>query len=118
MKCRECGNGIGATGIGLNHEIFCSIRCRDKYKARLGLSESDIAKGRGNSVREPLVLNWVDRLVVEQKELEDKLQKLSDYINTAPYHKLKYVDKALLTLQRDYMADYLGVLKVRIGRSK
>jgi hypothetical protein len=56
------------------------------------------------------------RVVEEQKELQEKLVKLDDFMGSHTFTGLEAEDQKLLILQRDYMANYNEVLCARIER--
>lgn len=58
---------------------------------------------------------FLDRLKEEQRELDEKLIKLNDYIeNNSHFESLTDKNKILLKEQRVYMKKYNVVLKDRI----
>lgn len=59
-------------------------------------------------------MDYVARLCVERNELEARLVKLETFIKGETFGKLDERNRDLLTLQREYMAQYLGVLNERI----
>lgn len=58
---------------------------------------------------------FLERLVQEQKELNEKLTKLRDFIGTENFLKLKEADQLLLKMQYKYMDQYNDILCIRIG---
>lgn len=56
------------------------------------------------------------RVVAEQKELQEKLVKLDAFMEGQKFPDLEAVDRKLLILQREYMANYNEVLCARIER--
>lgn len=58
---------------------------------------------------------FLERLVLEQSELQEKLDKLTDYIkNNKHFETLSEENKTLLKEQRTHMHQYNLVLKDRI----
>lgn len=58
-----------------------------------------------------------ERVVVEKKELDDKLDKLGIFIDCNPtFCVLLSEDKNLLRMQRSVMKDYSKILGQRIAR--
>lgn len=57
-----------------------------------------------------------DRLVIEQKELADKLQKLCVFTDSPKFEETVKDEhqRDLLLQQRNYMGDYLNILNQRI----
>jgi hypothetical protein len=56
------------------------------------------------------------RVIEEQKELQEKLIKLDGFMGSHAFTVLETEDQKLLILQREYMANYNEVLCARIGR--
>jgi hypothetical protein len=62
---------------------------------------------------------FLDRLLAEQMELNDRLVKLGDFINDNPtFHALPEKQKSLLVQQRRLMAAYSDILLERISLIK
>ena len=59
--------------------------------------------------------SYVERMIVEKVELQDKVQKLLDFINTPIYQELDETIKGLLAIQGRAMQTYLEVLQLRIN---
>jgi hypothetical protein len=59
-----------------------------------------------------------ERVVAEERELSEKLNKLGDFIHSAVFLTLLPVDQSLLQQQEDHMRAYAGVLRQRIARFK
>lgn len=57
-----------------------------------------------------------ERVVTEQKELEDKITKLTTFSTTDFFRELSPIDQNLLSIQLDSMRAYNNVLKMRISR--
>lgn len=57
----------------------------------------------------------IERMIVEKVELQDKIQKLLDFINTPIYQELDETIKGLLAIQGRAMQTYLEVLQLRIN---
>lgn len=56
-----------------------------------------------------------DRVIVEQKELTNKLDKLKEFISSNPiFKKLTYDEQGRLKIQRFLMQEYSAVLLDRI----
>lgn len=56
------------------------------------------------------------RVHAEKQDLDDKLEKLLNFIGSTPFMKLHPVDRSLLRLQADLMRAYSRVLEQRIER--
>ena len=54
------------------------------------------------------------RLVQEQKELEEKLDKLNTFNESDKFQKLEYTQRSLLIIQAGAMYTYNECLKARI----
>ena len=56
------------------------------------------------------------RLINEVKELTERTEKLSVFINTPKFNELPLIDREDLLEQLKYMKSYLKVLKRRVSR--
>lgn len=56
------------------------------------------------------------RVVEESEELDAKLEKLINFINSGTFSSLDREDQSLLIAQKFYMIDYSHVLHKRIAR--
>lgn len=56
------------------------------------------------------------RLVNEVKELTERTEKLSVFINTPKFNELPLIDREDLLEQLEYMKSYLKVLERRVSR--
>lgn len=59
--------------------------------------------------------NFKTRLVQEQKELEEKLDKLNTFNESAKFQELEYAQRTLLIIQAGAMYTYNECLKARIS---
>lgn len=57
-----------------------------------------------------------DRVIAEEKDLSDKLNKLGAFIHGDMFKTLTTEDHRLLQEQYDHMRGYVGVLRQRIAR--
>lgn len=55
-----------------------------------------------------------ERLIKEQKELKERLAKLTDFINSEKFYKLSENNRQLLKNQKIAMELYLNVLNMRL----
>lgn len=55
------------------------------------------------------------RLVQEQKELEEKLDKLNTFNESDKFQELEYIQRSLLIIQAGAMYTYNECLKARIS---
>lgn len=60
--------------------------------------------------------NFKDRLLIEQSELEDKLNKLNDFNASEKADEIDPVQKDLLLVQAGAMYTYNECLKARLAR--
>ncbi len=60
-------------------------------------------------------MNWKDRLVFEERELAEKILKLTAFFQTENYQELGSYDRLLLATQLDYMTGYHKILSKRIS---
>lgn len=58
--------------------------------------------------------DYKERLTEEQKELKDKLSKLTEFMNSEDYYKLSPNNRLVLKNQKIAMDLYLQVLNMRI----
>lgn len=58
--------------------------------------------------------DWKERLIKEQKELKERLAKLTDFINSENFYKLSQNNRQLLKNQKIAMELYLNVLNMRL----
>lgn len=56
---------------------------------------------------------WKERLFIEQKELKEKLAKLTEFINSEKFYQLSTNNRQVLKNQRAAMELYLSVLNMR-----
>lgn len=59
-----------------------------------------------------------ERVVVEERELDVKLNALGVFIHGAVFATLPDEDQRLLQAQEEFMRGYLGILRQRIERFK
>jgi hypothetical protein len=59
-----------------------------------------------------------ERVIQEQKELEEKLDKLTDFLQTDTFLNLEEKDRELLLAQHTHMVAYNTTLALRIKRFK
>jgi len=60
--------------------------------------------------------DWQQRVVEEQKELKEKIDKLTDFITSRKSGTLPFFDEKLLLTQRWFMIQYNITLLERIAR--
>lgn len=58
--------------------------------------------------------NDKERLIIEQKELKEKLFKLTEFVNSEEYYKLSPNNRLVLKNQKIVMELYLQVLNMRV----
>lgn len=58
--------------------------------------------------------NYKEKLITEQKELKDKLSKLTEFTNSEEYYKLSPNNRLVLKNQKIAMELYLQVLNMRV----
>ena len=62
--------------------------------------------------------NYISRMLVELQELNERRQKLQNFIISERFNNLDNVDQYLMLHQYTAMGDYLSVLKMRIKRAE
>ncbi|WP_336182027.1 crAss001_48 related protein [Fusobacterium polymorphum] len=58
---------------------------------------------------------FIERIVVEKDELQDKVTKLENFINGEKFKELKGLEQVYLKEQLKFMKGYLSVLRQRIN---
>lgn len=58
---------------------------------------------------------FVERMIVEKDELQDKVTKLENFINGEKFKELKGLEQVYLKEQLKFMRAYLSVLRQRIN---
>ena len=58
--------------------------------------------------------DWKERLIIEQKELKEKLIKLTEFVNSEKYYELSPNYRQVLKNQKLAMELYLSVLNMRV----
>jgi hypothetical protein len=61
---------------------------------------------------------FYDRIIEEQKQLEKKLSKLTDFINTEIFARMPLKKSGLLILQENIMKSYLLILQSRLDQEE
>ena len=59
--------------------------------------------------------NFSERLINEKRDLQEKLSKLNDFLNTQKFNELSQEQKNLLTIQSKAMDTYLHCLESRLA---
>lgn len=70
-----------------------------------------------NNVMGNQVQDHVERMIVEKVELQEKVKKLLEFVNTQIYQDLDTQTKGLLAIQGRAMQTYLECLELRIKLS-
>lgn len=58
---------------------------------------------------------FIERMIVEKNELQDKVTKLENFINGEKFKELKGLEQVYLKEQLKFMKCYLSVLRQRIN---
>ena len=58
---------------------------------------------------------FIERMIVEKNELQDKVTKLENFINGEKFNELKGLEQVYLKEQLKFMKGYLSVLRQRIN---
>lgn len=58
---------------------------------------------------------FIERMIVEKNELQDKVTKLENFINGEKFKELKGLEQVYLKEQLKFMKSYLNVLRQRIN---
>ena len=57
---------------------------------------------------------WQDRVITERDELQDKIDRLMDFLMSPQFNKLDRQNQALLNRQCFFMCEYASILNQRI----
>lgn len=58
---------------------------------------------------------FVERMITEKDELQDKVTKLEKFVNGEKFNELKGLEQVYLKEQLSFMRGYLSVLRQRIN---
>lgn len=58
---------------------------------------------------------FIERMIIEKDELQDKVTKLENFINGEKFKELKGLEQVYLKEQLKFMRGYLSVLRQRIN---
>ena len=58
---------------------------------------------------------FVERMITEKDELQDKVTKLENFVNGEKFKELKGLEQVYLKEQLKFMKGYLSVLRQRIN---
>lgn len=58
---------------------------------------------------------FVERMIVEKNELQDKVTKLENFVTGEKFNELKGLEQVYLKEQLKFMKGYLSVLRQRIN---
>jgi len=58
---------------------------------------------------------FVERMITEKDELQDKVTKLENFVNGEKFKELKGLEQVYLKEQLSFMRGYLSVLRQRIN---
>ena len=58
---------------------------------------------------------FVERMIVEKDELQDKVTKLENFVNGEKFGELRGLEQVYLKEQLKFMRGYLSVLRQRIN---
>ncbi|WP_339124777.1 hypothetical protein LDJ94_01305 [Fusobacterium nucleatum] len=58
---------------------------------------------------------FIERMIIEKDELQDKVTKLENFINGEKFKELKGLEQVYLKEQLKFMKGYLSVLRQRIN---
>ena len=59
--------------------------------------------------------SFVERMIVEKDELQDKVTKLENFVNGEKFRELRGLEQVYLKEQLSFMRGYLSVLRQRIN---
>ena len=58
---------------------------------------------------------FIERMIVEKNELQDKVTKLENFVNGEKFRELRGLEQVYLKEQLKFMRGYLSVLRQRIN---
>ena len=58
---------------------------------------------------------FIERMIVEKNELQDKVTKLENFVTGEKFNELKGLEQVYLKEQLKFMRGYLSVLRQRIN---
>ena len=58
---------------------------------------------------------FIERMIIEKDELQDRVTKLENFINGEKFKELKVLEQVYLKEQLKFMRGYLSVLRQRIN---
>ena len=58
---------------------------------------------------------FVERMIVEKDEIQDKVTKLENFVNGEKFRELRGLEQVYLKEQLKFMRGYLSVLRQRIN---
>ena len=58
---------------------------------------------------------FVERMIIEKDELQDKVTKLENFVNGEKFRELRGLEQVYLKEQLKFMRGYLSVLRQRIN---
>lgn len=61
---------------------------------------------------------FVERMIVEKDELQDKVTKLENFVNGEKFRELRGLEQVYLKEQLKFMRGYLSVLRQRINNNR
>ena len=59
--------------------------------------------------------SFIERMIVEKDELQDKVTKLENFINGEKFRELRGLEQVYLKEQLKFMRGYLSMLRQRIN---
>ncbi len=59
---------------------------------------------------------YIERLKIEHDELEEKIYKLNDFVDSEAFDELSERNQQLLVLQSQSMAQYRYILSIRLSQ--
>ena len=59
--------------------------------------------------------SFIERMIIEKDELQDKVTKLEKFLNGEKFRELKGLEQVYLKEQLKFMRGYLSVLRQRIN---
>jgi ribosomal protein S15P/S13E len=93
-------------------------RARENAVSKIWAIEGYLLKQKLFEVEQNELLGYAGRMDREMIDLSEKINKLTEFLNSEKKNSIPKMDLNLLRGQREYMQNYLETLKSRISRAK
>lgn len=90
------------------------------FSGYISWSPSDVFLGSYGLIGSPeptLPKTFLDRMREERDALNEKREKLKQFVDSEKFNELEFMDRELLVIQHNHMVHYLETLDMRIARA-